>query len=159
MCERASTWEISFYAHLQFFSAVMTCENEICERAKWASSSGIVIFFEFDSIALYFIQISLNYLKFWIISFSFLKFPWYSLNFWNSMRRSKFLRFRQKKEVSLKVEALIQQFIPHSISKCWLLLENFSSADPKLEIYLQAVWHIIQILQRMADRAMLWHFA
>ena len=75
----------------------MTCSNEICERAP----QELMIFLEFDSISLYFTQISLNSLNFWITSFSFLKFPWNSLNFWsslkNSLRRSKFLRFRQKR--------------------------------------------------------------
>ena len=88
----------------------MTCSNETHKRAKRASASGIVIFLEYDSFSLYFTQISLNSLNFWIISFSFLKFPWNSLNFWNSLknslRRSKFLTFCQKKEISLKVEAL-----------------------------------------------------
>ena len=44
MCERASTWEISFlqfYALWKLFSAVMTCSNEMRERAKRTSASGI----------------------------------------------------------------------------------------------------------------------
>ena len=84
----------------------MTCLNEISERAKRASASGIVISLEFNSISLYFTQISLNSLNF--------KFPWNSLNFWNSLRHSKFLRFRPQKEISLKVEALSEAFLSAS---------------------------------------------
>ena len=127
MCERAL--EKFLFSSILCSFMVLFSSNDMLKWNMRASASGIVIFLEFDSISLYFTQISLNSLNFWIISlyftqislnslnfwiisFSFLKFPWNSLNFWNSLknslRRSKFLRFRPKKEeISLKVEALL----------------------------------------------------
>ena len=113
MCERSERALEKFHissilrSFIVLFSSNDFAQIKFSERA---SASRIVIFLEFDSISLYITQISLNSLNFWIISFSFLKCPWNFLNFWNSLknslRRSKFLRIRPKKEISLKVEAL-----------------------------------------------------
>ena len=113
MCERALE-KFHFSSNLCSF-IVLFSSNDMLKWNMRVSASGIVIFLEFDSFSLHFTQISLNSLNFWIISFSFLKFPWNSLNFWNSLknslRRSKFLRFRYNKENSLKVEALCESVI------------------------------------------------
>ena len=80
---RASTWEISFFLSQNSCSFIdLSSSNDMLNWNMRVSSSWIVIFLEFHSLSLYFTQISSKFhMNFWIISFSFLKFPWNSLTF------------------------------------------------------------------------------
>ena len=115
----------------------MTCSNEICEWAKRASASGIVIFLKIESISLYFTQISFefpeflnNFLLFSQIFLKFLKI----LEFLEKLSQIS----PKKEEIFLKVEALygnIVSFFFFSLIKLWFILWQcvcwwYLSCDP-----------------------------